>query len=131
MEKDVDVLFYGYLTERRSKLLTQIANAGCNKWATTITMGISGENLAKWIGRSKIILNIHAYDNNNRQEQVRMFYPVINGACVVSEQSARNYLDGCITECPLRYLPETIDNILANGMWKKLGDNAVYNFMRR
>ena len=131
VEKDVDVLFYGYLTERRSKLLTQIVNAGCNKWATTITMGISGENLARWIGRSKIILNIHAYDNNNRQEQVRMFYPVINGACVVSEQSARNYLDGCITECPLRYLPETIDNILANGMWKKLGDNAVYNFMRR
>jgi hypothetical protein len=60
-----------------------------------------------------------------------MFYPVINGACVVSEQSARNYLDGCITECPLRYLPETIDNILTNSMWKKLGDNAVYNFMRR
>ena len=78
-----------------------------------------------------IILNIHAYEGNNRQEQVRMFYPVINGACVVSERSARNYMDGCITECPLQYIPETIENILKNDMWKKLGDNAVYNFMRR
>ena len=76
-------------------------------------------------------LNIHAYEGNNRQEQVRMFYPVINGACVVSERSARNYMDGCITECPLQYIPETIENILKNDMWKKLGDNAVYNFMRR
>ena len=131
LEKDVDVLFYGYLTERRSKLITQIANAGCGKWATTCTMGISGESLAKWIGRSKIILNLHAYDGNNRQEQVRMFYPIINGACVVSETIDRNYLEGCITECQLKYLPETIDNILKNNLWGKLGENAVYNFMRR
>ena len=52
-------------------------------------------------------------------------------SCRVSEQSARNYLEGCITECPLKYLSETIDNIIMNNMWTKLGENATFNFMRR
>ena len=130
LEKDVDVLFYGAMTPRRTEILTKLSNQAVGKWTTAMVLGISGENLAKWIGRSKIILNIHAFDGNRRQEQVRMFYPVINGACVVSEESDRNYLDRAIVECPLKYIPDTIQDLLKDDKWKDIGSNAVYTFMR-
>lgn len=131
LDKDVDVLFYGAMTPRRCEIMAKLGNRSVGKWTTAYVLGVAGESLARWIGRSKIILNIHAYDNNNRQEQVRMFYPVINGACVVSEESARNYLERSIVECPLKYIPDTISDLLKGDRWKEIGENAAYSFMRR
>lgn len=123
-QKDIDVLFYGAPTDRRLKILQSWMGMSQHHAVTMIATGISGKLLEHYIYRSKIILNLHAFENAYRQEQVRMFVPVINGSCVVSEQSTRNEFSTAIVESTTRNLNSTLKTLLKSGDWERVGMNA-------
>ena len=72
---------------------------------------------------SKIILNLHTYDVF-RQEQVRIFYPVINGRCVVSENSDDNHFSDSIIIDNYDTLPKTLNMLLSTGKWYDVANSA-------
>ncbi|MCC6831579.1 MAG: hypothetical protein IT200_09565 [Thermoleophilia bacterium] len=80
-EKDIDVLFYGSLNERRVGVLQRLAERGLR--VGHITQGFGAER-DEGIARSKVVLNLHFYDSAVF-EIVRVSYLLANGVCVVTE----------------------------------------------
>jgi len=82
--KDIDILFYGSMGDRRKAIITQLqANKSIN--VQTI-FGVYGKERDALIARSKIILNVHYYPAQIF-EAVRISYLLNNRCCVVSEES--------------------------------------------
>lgn len=130
VEKDIDVLFYGCMTNRRVMLLQAWTSMSMYHATTFIATGLTDKKLADYINRSKVILNLHAYNGVNRQEQARIFMPVINGACVVSERSVRNEFGTAIVECDSKNINVTVKNLLKTGDWAKVGIDAPEIYRR-
>ncbi|MFP4418547.1 MAG: hypothetical protein ACOC4C_03780 [Fibrobacterota bacterium] len=82
-DKDIDVLFFGSVNQRRRKILQAIANEGVG---IKTLFGVYGEQRDKIIGRSKIIVNIHNYEAQIF-ESIRVSYLLNNGCFVLSETS--------------------------------------------
>lgn len=78
---DIDVLFYGSLNDRRSKIIDDLKSANLN---VVSLFGVYGAERDELISRSKIVLNIHFYDSKVF-EIARISYLLSNGVCVVSE----------------------------------------------
>lgn len=95
--KDIDVLFYGFLNHRRLNILEPLQSKNYNGISIVYVYGLYLDKLDEYIKRSKIILNMHAFDNGI-QEQVRMLRPICNGKMVISEKSPNNYFGDCIKE---------------------------------
>lgn len=91
--KDIDVLFYGSMNDRRAKVIDQIKNMGLNVQAV---FGIYGPELSILIHRSKVVLNMHYYDSSVF-EAVRVLPLLASRVAVVSEKSVDDeeykYLD--------------------------------------
>jgi len=119
MEKDIDVLFYGGVNAKRSAHLNLLH--GYNHKVITQNFQAWGETLNEYIGRSKIILNLHFYDSHI-QEQVRIFPLVANDCCVLSEPSRRNYFGDLIQHFEDGKMIEAIDGLLLNDKWKKVSE---------
>lgn len=144
--KEIDVLFYGAINERRAKLLQklakhvtlriigdysllrpdQIKEYGLDK--IIIKNTVFGKQLDDLIAKSKIILSSHYYPGA-LQEQVRIFDLIINDCCVVSENSIKNYFGELIIE----FSDETdaivkIIKLLANDSWKEHTFNLSKKF---
>lgn len=132
VEQDIDILFYGTLTEHRSKFLDYFfgkyicrSDEEYERYrdkSFVMLNGIDDKRLDEFISRSKIILNLQPHkqmNNMDRQSQVRIFYPLINGKCIVSEKSARNYFGNCIIEMdnPQQF-GEIVMDLLMSGDWK-------------
>ncbi len=86
--KDIDVLFYGALNERRIAVLEQLLQAGVN---LKVLQDVWGEERDAYIARSKIVLNVHYYPTMI-METVRLCHLLNNKICVVSEAAAANPL---------------------------------------
>lgn len=123
-DKDIDVLFYGYPTARRLRIIGGLMENTWNSYNTVWSTGLTGERLKEFIGRSKIILNIHAFDADCRQEQVRLFYPVMNGSCIISEHSPHNEFGKAIVVCDTDKVSATVKYVLKNSLWEKVGNDA-------
>lgn len=87
--KDIDVLFYGCLNERRSVVINQLKTFA-NVVAVT---GVYGDELFKLICRAKLVLNLHFYDSSIF-EAVRVSYLLANRKAVVSEVGASTDVPG-------------------------------------
>lgn len=83
-DADIDVLHYGSLNERRSKILNDLKARGVN---VMHLFNVYGDKRDGVIARSKIVLNMHFYPSK-LFEIVRVSYLLANNACVVSERSA-------------------------------------------
>jgi hypothetical protein len=82
-EEDIDVLFYGVTNERRGVPLRRLAERGCKvSWVN----GIYGRERDELIARSRIVVNIHFYEES-RLEVARCLYLLANGRFVLSEAS--------------------------------------------
>lgn len=126
LEKDIDVLFYGGMNHKRSVLTSQLG--GYKHKVLTNNFQAWGETLNEYIGRSKIILNLHFYDSHI-QEQVRIFPLVANDCCVLSEVSRRNYFDGLIQEFATgEEMIEKIDFLLADDNWRRVSEGIGAKF---
>jgi hypothetical protein len=119
IKPDIDILFYGYLHERRAKVWFNLQKKFSDQYKMFNMFGIWGDELTNYISRSKIILNMHNSDIP-RQEQVRIYYPVINNRCVLSEKSEYNYFGNAIVELPYEKLVDGAISLLKNDNWKKI-----------
>lgn len=87
--KDIDVLFYGSMNERRSGIIDNLHAAGVKVHHAFDCYGKERDDL---IARSKIVLNMHYYEDAPF-EIVRCSYLMANKVFVISESSENNYLD--------------------------------------
>lgn len=122
----IDVLFYGMINKRRFKILDTLQQKLYNKLKFVWVYG--EKDMDSYIADSKVILNIHAFEPWNRQEQVRMFYPIINSKTVVSEISQKNYLKDLIIESNIDNLADTLMSCCGTNIWKSFGHLAAINF---
>ncbi|HYV37129.1 MAG TPA: hypothetical protein VE988_15590 [Gemmataceae bacterium] len=91
--RDIDVLFYGSLNNRRRTVLEELAK----RCKLTTLFGVYGDARDGWIARSKVILNLHYYDTQII-EQPRVSYLLNNKRFVLSEESTVNpYGPGLVT----------------------------------
>lgn len=79
--KDVDVLFYGSLNQRRADILIALQKAGVR---AAHLFNVYGRERDAAIARSKVVMNIHHY-SSNVFEIVRVSYLLANRVCVLSE----------------------------------------------
>ena len=80
-KKDIDVLFYGSLKERRKKILVKLVESGLN---VKHLFGVYGAQRDEYISRAKIVLNCHHF-KAKIFEIVRVHYLVNNNIPVISE----------------------------------------------
>lgn len=93
-EQDIDVLFYGTVTDRRMRIVQQLRAAGVNAFAL---FGAYGEVLHDYLRRSKIVLNLHGSSDLVVLETVRLSFLLANQCFVVSETGEYNpYGDGVV-----------------------------------
>ena len=126
---EFDVIFYGLLNPRRLRIVDQLQR---KLYGELKIAWVYGEHeMDKHISNSKVVLNLHPFEPWNRQEQVRMFQPVINGRTVVSEPSQSNNMPGEIIEVPLEEMPERLKQICHTDEWRTFGREAREKFLKR
>ena len=82
-EPSIDILFYGFLNERRFRIVHHLQRNLYNQARLVWLTGFPEPGLDPYIADARIVLNLHAFEPWNRQEQTRIFYPLINGRLVV------------------------------------------------
>ena len=87
--QDVDVLFFGRLSERRKRVLGAAADRGLRVAAVANAYGTERDG---WIARSKVALNMH-YAEGGDFERARVVYLLANRKAVVCEASPLAGLD--------------------------------------
>jgi hypothetical protein len=98
-DKDIDVLFYGCVNQRRDFILQLLASG----LRVQVLDDCYGEERDEFICRSKLVLNVHYYGAQTL-ERLRIAHLLANKVPVVSEQSDINpYGDG-IAIVPYRQL---------------------------
>lgn len=88
-EKDIDVLFYGSTNARRIKILNDLRAAGVK---TSKIFNVYGAERDAYIARSKIVLNMHFFENGIF-EIFRCAHLFAHSKCVVSEFGCDSDLD--------------------------------------
>jgi len=123
-ERDIDVLFYGSINERRLKVLDELVRTGLR---VETLFGAYGEQRDVMIARSRIVLNIHYYPAKIF-EIVRISYLLANRVCVVSEEStpdsALESVQAGIAQAPYAQLTEKCLELIETGAWKTLADRG-------
>lgn len=87
--RDVDVLFYGSLYERRLPVLEQLKAHGLR---LKVLFNVYGAERDEWIARSHVVLNFHGHDAC-LFEAVRVSWLLGNGACVLAERGVDAVLE--------------------------------------
>jgi hypothetical protein len=88
-DKDVDILFYGSINERRMNVIDLLKAKGMN---IKTLFGVYGKERDEWIERSKLVLNLHLF-KSHIFEIVRVFYLLTNSVVVVGEVSESTSID--------------------------------------
>ena len=87
--KEIDVLFYGSVNERRKVILDGLEAKGLK---VKVLFGIYGKDRDEWVERSKVVLNHHYYESQ-LFEIVRVFYLLTNSVAVVGEVNEATSID--------------------------------------
>ncbi len=104
-KKDIDILFYGTMNDHRRSILNELQKRHNVKILTNCW---DGHELDRWILRSRILLNLHYYNETALQEQARMIRWIGAPCRIVSEPSVHNYLG-----------VEEINTTLMGNLWAK------------
>jgi len=135
-KQDIDVLFYGYETERRINTLNKIRELGLN----VVTSNILNPTDQPWsnfyrdqlISRSKVVLNMHAYDTNTVFEFVRVSHLLANKKAVVSEGSGiPGHLEKTVLAGDLEELPSFCKLLARDIQLRDLQEKRGFNIFSR
>lgn len=137
-EQDIDVYFYGNITERRAKALEAVRARGLN----VVVSDLGGEELYgtqrdSLIARSKVILNLGLYDNKYRVfEIVRVSHLLANGKAVVGEVSDNTDIEedilSAIVSGTVDQLPELCETLVKDATYRRtIEQNARRVFQAR
>ena len=130
-EYDIDVLFYGFMNHRRLNIIEPLQQNNYGRLRFVYAFGIDTDELDKYIKRSKIILNIHAFDEN-RQEKVRMLRPLCNGKMIISEHSQPSFFSDYIKEfSSVPMMNDLIWEYLKLDKFKEFGEQARNKFKNK
>jgi len=122
-KKDIDVLFYGTMTQRRIDIHNEIKKAGINIYCPNRPISndyphnVFGKEKDALIARSKIILIINAY--NEGIDYNRTIYCLSNKKCVIAESSdqsimLREEFDNIFPVVEIKDMVNTINYYLKN-----------------
>ena len=118
---DYDVLFVGFLTERRKSVIEELQHHCCvsiqPRW---------GKDFADALGRSKILLNIHQYDVPMPLEQPRISYALNNSCFVLSETSIDSPYQHLVTCTYENIVKETLFYLHNRDLRNQI--NPYYNY---
>lgn len=92
--KEIDILFYGSINERRQKVLEKLVEKGLK---VKVLFGVFGKERDSWIEKSKLILNHHFY-KSQIFEIVRVFYLLSNSIAVVGEVNESTSIEAMCSE---------------------------------
>jgi hypothetical protein len=118
----LDLVFLGVMNKKRFDFFSNLQSRAYGKIKFSWVFG--DEEMKQHIQNAKVSLNLHTFEPWNRQEQVRMFVPVINGHTVVSEVSQKNMMEGAILEVDQNNLADYLLEICYNNKWKEFGPTA-------
>lgn len=122
----IDVLFYGNLTQRRYKLFEKLQNEKQGMFSFDYIHAIPKHVMDWKISNSKIILNCKADDKHYNQEICRIFYPLINNKCVLSEKSnCDEYAGDNIAYFTWDNVTQTILQLLQNNNYKEFENKGM------
>ena len=137
IKKDIDILFFGHITPDRKEFLNHISNSGLvikNVGHEKHVIGLSNEDLADLISRTKIVINFSksrtTLVSNYSSEKIYKFYyqfkgrimlAGLNGAACVSEYSPAQELLFKNDEIPTFFTKEECVDTLK----KLLNDNEL------
>lgn len=122
-EKNIDILFYGSINERRTKILDKLIAKGLK--VTTLS-SLLGKQRDEYIARAKIVLNIHYYDMKIF-ESPRITYLLNNKVFVITENSTDNpYPKIDLVSVPYEQLVEECIKRLAD--WENSQKIAELNY---
>ena len=107
---EYDVLFYGGLSHRRTKLLRDLKERGLSLQVVDSRNQRWSTQLDSCIARAKIVVNLHFYERVHIFEVARVSYLLANGVCVVSEtgqdRADESQWDGGLVWAPYDSLAE-------------------------
>jgi len=131
-EKDIDFLFFGSLTSRRTVIVKQLQEAG---YQVVSVMGAYGITLDGLIARSRVVLNIHQYSANDPLEIARLAYLWANRCAVVSETATEVVADGWVEAAAWATYDELTDicrDVISNpDQIRRLREAGYFTFRSR
>ncbi len=127
-----DFLFIGSLSQRRIAFLEGLIKRGYSVGAITDTNKAFGAQRDQAIADSKVVLNIHCFEDLNNLETVRISYLLANKAVVISESSDHDPYRGGIGFADYEVLSEHCISMLTDASSlegrSKMGYLAIKNF---
>jgi hypothetical protein len=120
LAQDIDVLFFGNLSERRRQALEQVQRLGVNVRIVSHVNPAYGEELDELLARSKIILGIHDFAEPQAQiaDLARLDHLLSNGLFVVHERPSNPAADPSfernVTTCEFAEIGATCAYFLKN-----------------
>jgi len=117
---DIDVLFVGYLSSRRKRILDRIAATGAIVHVVTPSNPARGKKLDELLMRAKIVLNIHQFSDPDAQsvDLARLDHLLSNRRFVIHEQPSPQGRDPefeqYVVTCPYDEIPAMCVHYLAD-----------------
>ncbi len=133
LEKDIDVLFYGSVNERRTRTLEAIRRKGLNVvWDDP--WELSREMRDDRISRAKVVINLAFYDGIHIFEEVRVSYLLANRVCVLSELTELTQIEDdmrqCVDGASLDLLPDLCVQYCADPERRRVLADRGYEILR-
>jgi len=130
--QDIDVLFYGSINDRRTKIIEELRQNGLN---VVSLFGVYGEERDAVIARAKIVINIHYY-HSSILELARISYLLANSKAVLAEcnegTEIEEYLKEAIALATYDKLVETCIELVKNDKQRqRLENNGLECFSKR
>jgi hypothetical protein len=129
--QDIDVLFYGSITERRLAMFDQIRERGLE---LVTLFRVFGTERDEYISRSKVVLNMHNHASEIF-EIVRVHYLLSNSVAVVSEVNASTSIpDGyreAVAGVPYESIPDECVRLVRDDVARKALEETGFNVISR
>ncbi len=133
-QEDIDVFFFGSISLRRIQVLDAMRAAGINIVTTEHRQYIDKER-NDLIARSKIILNVHFYDQASIFEVVRASFLLANKKAIVSELGINTAIETDIKQAiyhgSIEQLPSLCLDLLANPQKRQDLATNGYNIIKQ
>lgn len=125
-EKDIDVLFFGSQNARRKAVLAECERIGLK---VVNAFGVFGSRLDDLIARSRVVLNLHFYQES-MFEYCRVIPLMHKRALVVSEPSRAGEGANLVLQCPAANIPEMVRDIIDHRREDELHFSQAYRLTR-
>jgi SAM-dependent methyltransferase len=110
-EREIDLLFFGSMNERRLNLIRRIE--ACGRKVTTFSQPLYAEERDRYVRNAKAVLNFHFYEKATF-EQVRAFHTLSLGTPLISELSAQTKADEVFRDAVNWFSDESLEDFFTH-----------------